>query len=125
MLELPSLVTVSLGRNIWQDSSRMVDARKTYPRTVRRLSIFFIVVPHFVEVVLVELSNETRKVAVFEMLGKDMLCELLILSLALTSWLWPARSVEDVPLVPQNCRHRFPIALRFHRSGSPASYRKG
>lgn len=35
--------------------------------------------PYFVKVVLVELSNETGKVAVFEVLGQDVLGKLLIL----------------------------------------------
>jgi hypothetical protein len=52
---------------------------QTYPRPVRRLPVLFIIVPHFVEVVLVKLSHKTRKVAVFEVLGKDMLGELFVL----------------------------------------------
>ena len=52
----------------------------TYPGPIRRLAVLFIVVPHFVEVVLVQLSDETRKVAVFEMLGQDVLSELFVLS---------------------------------------------
>lgn len=38
----------------------------TYPGAIGRLSVFFIIVPHLMEVVLVQLPNETRKVAVFE-----------------------------------------------------------
>ena len=35
--------------------------------------------PYFVEVVLVELAHEAGEVAVLEVLGQDMLCELLVL----------------------------------------------
>lgn len=40
-------------------------------RPVRRLPCFFIVLAHFVEVVLVELADETGKVAVFEVFGEN------------------------------------------------------
>jgi hypothetical protein len=36
-------------------------------------------VPDFVEIVFVELTHETGKVAVLEVLGQDMLCEFLVL----------------------------------------------
>jgi hypothetical protein len=78
-------------------------------------------VPHFVKVVLVKLSDKTRKVAVFKVLGQNVLRELLVLSIALVPCIWQAHGCRDVPLVPQNCRRRFPIELRFHRLGSPAS----
>jgi hypothetical protein len=35
------------------------------------LTAVLIALPHLVEVILVELSDKTGKVAVFEMLGKD------------------------------------------------------
>jgi hypothetical protein len=35
--------------------------------------------PDFVEVVFVELTHETGKVAVLEMFGQDVLCKLLVL----------------------------------------------
>lgn len=41
----------------------------TYSSTVWRLSILFIIVPHFVEVVLVQLSYETREITVLEVFG--------------------------------------------------------
>lgn len=41
--------------------------------------------PHFVEIILVELSDETREVAVFKMLGKDVLGELFVLVLPLAA----------------------------------------
>jgi hypothetical protein len=44
-------------------------ARQAYPGTVWRLAILFVVVSNFVEVVLVQLTNEAGKVAVLEMLG--------------------------------------------------------
>ena len=52
----------------------------TYTWAVRRSGAVFIGMPHFMEVVFVELSHETCEVAVFKMLRKDMLCELLVLS---------------------------------------------
>jgi len=44
------------------------------------LSILFIVVSDLVEVVFVELTDETGEVGMLEVLGKDVLCESLILS---------------------------------------------
>jgi hypothetical protein len=54
-------------------------ARQAYPRTVWRLAVLFIVVSNFVEVVLVQLTNEAGKVAVLEMFGQDVFCEFLVL----------------------------------------------
>ena len=52
----------------------------TYTWAIRRSGAVFVGVPHFMEVVFIELSHETCKVAVFKMLRKDMFCELLVLS---------------------------------------------
>jgi hypothetical protein len=41
----------------------------TYPSAVWRLAVLLIVVPDFVEVILVQLSDKTREVAVLEVLG--------------------------------------------------------
>jgi hypothetical protein len=79
MLEFPSLSIVSLGGC---GRSRSLSCRasvETYPRPVRRLPVFFIVVSDFVEIVLVQLPDETRKVAVFEVLGQYMFGKLLVL----------------------------------------------
>lgn len=46
-------------------------AEKAYPWSIRRLAIVLVVLSDFVEVVLVQLSNETGKVAMFEMLGQN------------------------------------------------------
>jgi hypothetical protein len=54
-------------------------ARQAYPRTVWRLAILFVVVSNFVEVVLVQLTNEAGKVAVLEMFGQNVFCEFLVL----------------------------------------------
>lgn len=51
----------------------------TYSRAILGLTVLFVVVAHFVEVVLVQLSNETGKIAVLEVLGKDVLRKLLVL----------------------------------------------
>ena len=39
----------------------------------------FIIMPHFVEVVFIELAHEAGKIAMFEMFGQDRLCEPFIL----------------------------------------------
>ena len=52
----------------------------TYSWPIRRLPILFVVMTDFVEIVFVQLADETSKVAVFEMLGKYVFCELLVLS---------------------------------------------
>lgn len=51
----------------------------TYTWTIRRCAPVFIVMPNLVEVVFVELSHKTRKVAVLEMLWKDVFRKLLVL----------------------------------------------
>ena len=57
---MPVLVLVYGMRRAVQD---------TYPSAVWRLPVFLVIVPHFVEVVLVELPNETSEVAVLEVFG--------------------------------------------------------
>ncbi len=51
----------------------------TYPGAVGRLPAFFIVMSDLVEVVLVQLADEARKVAVLEVLWKNSLGKPLIL----------------------------------------------
>lgn len=46
-----------------------VNLKGTYPSAIRRLPVFLIVVPHFVEVVLVQLADEASEVAVLEVFG--------------------------------------------------------
>ena len=53
--------------------------RYTHACSVRRLSILFIVVSDFVEVVLVELANEAGKIAMLEVFREDRFGEALIL----------------------------------------------
>lgn len=43
----------------------------TYPGSIWRLAAFLVVVPNFVKIILVQLTHETGKVAVLEMLGQD------------------------------------------------------
>lgn len=54
--------------------------RVTNIRAIRRLSCFLIILAHFVKVVLVELADETGKVAVFEVFWEDGFCEFFALS---------------------------------------------
>ena len=56
-----------------------METRATYTSAIGRHAALFIIVPDFVEVVFVELTHETGKVAVLEVLGQDVLCELLVL----------------------------------------------
>ena len=51
-----------------------------YPRSIRRLSALFIVMPHFVEVIFVQLSHEASKVAMLKVFRKDGFGEALILA---------------------------------------------
>ena len=51
----------------------------TYTRSIWRVSAVLVIVSHFVEVILVELADETREVAVLEMLGQNRLCKSLVL----------------------------------------------
>ena len=74
----------------------------------------------FVEIVLVQLADKTGEIAVFEVLGKDVLCEFLVLSLG-------QQVCHDIEgpwrILPgrRNCRRHFPIVLHSRRSRSPAS----
>jgi hypothetical protein len=72
VLEFPSLSIVSSGS---VKSCRGC----TNTRAVLGLTIFLIVVSHFVEVVFVQLANKTGEIAVFEMLRKDVFRKFLIL----------------------------------------------
>lgn len=54
--------------------------RLTYARAVWRSAVLLIIMPHFVEVVFVQLSHETGKVAVLEVLWEDVFGEFLVLS---------------------------------------------
>jgi len=84
----------------------------TYIPTVWRLAAFLIV-PHFVKVVLVQLSDETGEIAVFEVLGEDILCEFFVLP--------PSESAQpssivgriklDIPPRPQSCHPQRSIVL--------------
>jgi hypothetical protein len=71
---------------------------KTYPGTVWRLSVFLIVVPHFVEIVLVELSDKTRKVAVLKVLGQDVLGKLFVLVMLLATCVRPCAIASRIYL---------------------------
>lgn len=71
MLELPRLYLISILLGTLPNL--------TYPLTIRILSIIFIVLPNLVEIVLVQLADETREVAVLEVLGEDRFCEFLVL----------------------------------------------
>lgn len=73
MLELPCLYFVSILLG--------TPPNLTYPLTVRILSIIFIVLPNLVEIILVQLADETREVAVLEVLGEDGFREFLVLFL--------------------------------------------
>jgi hypothetical protein len=53
--------------------------RATYTSAIGRHAALFIVVPDFVKVIFVQLTHETGKVAVLEVLGQDVLCKLLVL----------------------------------------------
>jgi len=52
---------------------------KTYPGPIGRLSVFFIVVTNFVEIVFIQLTDKTSKVAMLEVLGEYMFCKFFVL----------------------------------------------
>ena len=84
------------------------------------MSAILIVVSHLVEVVLVELADETREVAVLEMLGKNRLGESLVLHQCLdvanrfSSWV-------IILLVPQSFLHHHPTGRLVNTTGLPTS----
>jgi hypothetical protein len=61
MFEFPRLPTCKYAR--------IVQGAVTYPGAVWRMPTLFVVVPHFMEVIFVQLSDKARKVAVFEVFG--------------------------------------------------------
>jgi hypothetical protein len=74
---MPAMVVSNLGYDQW--------SRSTYPSAIWRLTIILIIMPHFMEIVFVQLSNETREVAVLEVFGQNVLCEFLVLSRTVSS----------------------------------------
>ena len=72
MFELPSL-----QRSVTRRVQIGVDC--PYPDAVRRSTAFLVVVSHFVEVVLVQLADETGEVAVLEVFRQDVFGEFLVL----------------------------------------------
>ena len=52
----------------------------TYPGSVRRLAALLVVVPYFVEVILIQLSHKAGKVAMLEVFRKNGFGEALILT---------------------------------------------
>lgn len=93
MLELPGLWCT---RSVFSSHSKSKQVKiqskvsEAYLRTIRRCSILLIL-PDFVKVILVELADETRKIAVFKVFGKNSLGEFLILPSEI--WLEYADSV--------------------------------
>lgn len=61
------------------DSNASLGGNGTNIGAIRRRGMVLIVLSDFVEVVLVQLPDKTRKVAMLEMLRKDGLGELLVL----------------------------------------------
>lgn len=55
------------------------NSSSTYACAIWRLSRILIIVSNLVKVIFVQLSDETRKVAVFEVLGQDVLGKLFVL----------------------------------------------
>lgn len=81
VLKLPCLEAVSFGRLV--RAPALVEGAPqcaTYARSIRRLPVLFIVVSHFVKVILVQLAHETREIAVLEVLGQYVLCEFFVLA---------------------------------------------
>ena len=57
-----------------------------YPRAIWGVAILFIVMPDFMEVVLVQLADKARKVAVLEMLRQNGLGEAFVLAYILSKF---------------------------------------
>ena len=94
-----------------------------YPWTIRRACTLFVIVPYFMEIVLVELTDKTGEVAVLEMLRKNGFRELLILSSS--SALRPVTGLErlgDIPPRPRNYRAHHPILRLMHKMDPPTFY---
>ena len=101
VFELPCLKTGSeASGGVWGSW------KHAYILTVWGLSILFVVLSHFVKIILVELSHKTGEIAVFEMFGQDSLGKFLALqelSVVVVARIWGAfgylQDDETVPLV--------------------------
>jgi hypothetical protein len=92
----------------------------TYSGPIRRLAIFFVVVPDFVEIVLVQLADKAGEIAVFEVLREYVFCEFLVLCLCQQVWR-ADEGTRRIPLERQNCLRHSPIVLHSRRLGFPTS----
>lgn len=73
MFKLPCLRTASVSGRAKSSLST------TYAWTIRRSPTLFIVVSNFVEIILVQLPDETREIAVLKVFGQNLLREFLVL----------------------------------------------
>lgn len=74
MFELPSL-----KEKCWSVRGNERKRGESHIWAIRRLSAFLIILTDFMEIVFIQLSNETRKIAVFEVFREDEFGELLAL----------------------------------------------
>lgn len=91
---------------------------------VRRCASFFIVLPHFVEVVFIQLPHEARKIAVFEMLGKDGFCEFLVLRWSKVNMMLNECDADKnlPPRAPRSYLLHHPISRLTHMKDLPTFY---
>ena len=66
VFEFPSL---RHGLDAMPRIKEVKNVRSAYIRTIRRLPVFLVILANFVEIILVQLADETGKVAVLEMSG--------------------------------------------------------
>jgi hypothetical protein len=75
--------------------------------SIRRCSSFFIVLPYFVEIVLVQLPYKAGKIAVFEVFRKNGFCEFFVLRTSIShpiacTVVWEVRTSRTTKLSPSS-----------------------
>lgn len=85
---------------------------------IRRLCVILVVLSDLVEIIFVQLPNETSKVAVFEVLRQDLFGEFLVLHLHINITDQDSCSpCEDILQEPQSSLLLHPTVLYFHMLG--------
>ena len=80
---------------------KCMDHHRTNTCSIGRMTAFFIVMSDLVEVIFVELANETSKIAVFEVLWEDGFGETLVLC-AVRSNVGSTKQASRVPRAQRN-----------------------
>ena len=94
--------------------------RTTHARAIRGLASLFIVMPHLVEVILIQLPDKASEIAMLEVLRKDGFGESFVLYGGHPQLRSRMQAWEILPLGLRNFPHHHPIAQLGSRKDLPA-----